>query len=126
MSDKVQIRVELGMNGLPKNHPAYIQATEEFVHDVQVEPGIALGEHYTASQPYPTKGGAQELLFAPDTVGIALAAVKIMKLWLSRDRRRTIDISITRPGGEPLTLHAEGESISLEALENTVRQSLNT
>jgi hypothetical protein len=126
MSNMVQMRVELGMGGLPKGHLAYIQAAEEFLHDVQNEPGIAVEENNADRQSSSTKGGVQELLLAPGSAGIALAAVRIMKLWLSRDRRRTIDISITRPGSEPLTVHASGESISLETLENAVRRTMST
>jgi hypothetical protein len=124
--NRVEIQVNLGMEGLPKDHPACIEATEEFLHDVQEQPGIAVEERSVPAQPSATKGAAQELLLAPGTAGLSLAAVKIIKLWLSRDRRRTIDVSIKGLGDAPLSLHASGEHISLETLEDTVRRALDT
>ena len=125
MPEKLEMQVELGVDGVAGGHPAYLQAAEEFVHDIREQPGIAVAERAAAAPPSGAKGAVQELILAPGTATLALAAVKIMKLWLSRDRRRTIDININRPGSEPVTLHASGEHISLDVLEETVRRALD-
>jgi hypothetical protein len=126
MSTQVQIQVELGTDGVPKDHPAHMQAAEEFLSDVHDEPGLVVKQESAATQRSLRKGGIQDLVLAPGSAGAAWAVVRITKLWLARDRRRTIDLSISRPGSEPLTVHASGESVSLEALENTVRRALET
>jgi hypothetical protein len=126
MSTQVQMQVELTIDGLSKDHSARMQAVEEFLSDVDDEPGVVVKQQETTAQESLSKGGIQELILAPGSASALWAIVRITKLWLARDRRRTIDLSISRPGSEPLTVHASGENLSLETLESTVRRALET
>lgn len=120
----IQIRVEPGVEGVTADHSAYAQAAEEFRDDVGGQSGLMVKEVDSDQRPSSAKGAMQHLFLFPESASAAWAAVKIMKLWLSRDRRRTIDVSISRPGGDPLTVHASGDPLSLETLDNAIRQAL--
>lgn len=120
MPRQLTLRITPGMEGLARSHPAAIQATEELYADIRRSPGTLIEERDTERAQPSTKGALQELLLSPESAGAAWAAVKVVKLWLARDRRRTLTVTIDRPGHERQTIHASGDSISVEALERAV------
>ena len=124
MPGQLALRITPNMEGLARSHPAAIQATEELYSDMRRSPGTRIDEPDTGLAQPSTKGALQELLVSPESAGAAWAAVKIVKLWLARDRRRTLTVTIDRPGRERQTIHASGDSISVEALERAVHDAV--
>jgi hypothetical protein len=121
MPNQFELRVLPGMDGLSRGHPAANQAAEEFYADIRTLSGVAIKERDEAGPPQPgDKGVLQQVLLSPESASAAWAVVKVVKLWLSRDRRRTLTVKVNRPGREPLTIEASGDSISMQALEGAV------
>jgi len=125
MYGEVQVEIWPDVKGLAKGHPARSDATDELVRDLQEIPGIGLQESSAITEPGSGKGGLQDLVLAPGTASAAWAVVKIIKLWLARDRRRTINISITRPGEQAMVVEASGENLSHQTLESVMREALS-
>ncbi|MFD7471193.1 hypothetical protein ACFV8Z_03090 [Streptomyces sp. NPDC059837] len=63
------------------------------------------------------KGGVSALLLAPGAPSVAWAVVKLVELWLRRDRSRSMTITVQRDGSDELTVNVSGEQISTQALE---------
>jgi hypothetical protein len=131
VTEQLQIGIEPRMNGIKADHPAHEQSIEELLSELHGLPGVAITKRDRTHHGSAGKGVLQEIFLIPGGTTAALGAVKIIKvkiikLWLSRDRRRSIDITISRADSEPLTIHASGDNLSLEALEGTFRQALKT
>jgi hypothetical protein len=127
MPTELRIGVQLGMLGLPGDHPAQLQGTDEFLHDIHDEIGITVKDRAVSpANGTRAKGGLPEILLTPGSASAAWALVRIVKLWLARDRRRTIDITLSGPGEESFTVQASGENLSVDALEGAVRKVLES
>jgi hypothetical protein len=45
------------------------------------------------------------------------AIVQLFRLWLERDKRRSVEVTINRPGAaEPTVIQVTGEQVSLDVL----------
>lgn len=124
MSNSLELRLVPGVDGLDKSHHASGQAAEEFYTDMLCLPGVAITERDVETTVSATKGMLQQLVAAPESASAAWAVVKLVKLWLSRDRRRTLTITVSRPGHEPVTIQASGDSISVQALDSAIHDAL--
>ncbi|HUC25231.1 MAG TPA: hypothetical protein VMA73_21185 [Streptosporangiaceae bacterium] len=125
MCDDLRIGVDLDLKGLAKDHPAQLHAAEELVNDLQEIPGIRLQVSSAVTELRSSKGVLQDLVLAPGTASGAWVVVNIVKLWLARDRRRTINIRIAQDGGRTMVVEASGESLSHQALESAMREALS-
>jgi hypothetical protein len=123
MPSQFELQVVPGMVGLSQSHPAANQSVEEFYADIRTLPGIAIKER-DEKEPQPgAKGVLQQVLLTPESASAAWAIVKVIKLWLSRDRRRTLSVTVNQPGRDPLTIEASGDSISVQALERAIHDA---
>lgn len=109
--------------GASAGHPAVEAATRELYADGSETLGVK-----TSLVGHPpedgAKGALQDLTFAISAPGAIAGLVRVFRLWLARDRRRSIDVTIARPGAESTKLHVSGDSVSLEALQQVVDSAL--
>jgi len=47
------------------------------------------------------------------------------QLWLERDQKRSVEVTVTKPGQEPFTVRASGEKISLGVLEESLKAAVS-
>jgi hypothetical protein len=127
----IDIEVQLDVTGLDHENPAFEQATEEFISDVRETPELAVSKLKKPAQREgatvpTTKGGTlQEILVIASAPSSAATVVSLFKLWLKRDRHRTISLKI-KPSGknkEPITVEASGENVSLATLEKVIESA---
>lgn len=106
-----QIQIELA--GLAEDHPATRVALGELLIDLRSDPQLRAGERQAASGE--GKGVPVELIVSLTTSGTVAGLARIVNLWLHRDRRRSLTVSVQTQAGEKVVSVA-GEEISIEAL----------
>ncbi|MFE2312757.1 hypothetical protein ACFXC8_05995 [Streptomyces sp. NPDC059441] len=115
MTESVKIRIQAEVAGLAADHPVAQEALDDFASDAREVPGLSVEE---GGVPVPgEKGGVSALLLAPGAPSVAWAVVKLVELWLRRDRSRSMTITVQRDGSDELTVNVSGEQISTQALE---------
>lgn len=120
----VDFLVQLRVAGLDHDHPAFEAAMEEFSADARDAVELKVAERNAVS--HGSKGGVlQELvLTASAAPSSAVAVVQLVKLWLRRDRHRSINVTIRQEGKKPVTVEASGDMLSLDSFEKIVNKAL--
>ncbi|MFJ3714316.1 hypothetical protein [Streptomyces sp. NPDC090057] len=121
MTESVKIRIRTVVVGLAADHPIMQEALDEFANDAREVPGLSVEEGGAPAAG--EKGGVSELILAPGAPSAAWAVVKLVELWLRRDRSRSMTVTIQREGGDPLTVNVSGEQISTQALETGITKA---
>lgn len=123
MAEQVKLQVVPSMEGLDKGHPASEMAISEFNAHLHELSSIKIEER-DAEVAWPgSKGALEHLTLDPEGAAAAWAVVRMAKLYLSRDRRRSLTVTIDRPGHEPQTITASGDSVSVGALERAIHDA---
>lgn len=114
------VRVEFGLSGLRSDHPAAQAALSELLDDLRSDPRLEAREQ---SVPIAAgKGLPAELIVSLVTSGTVATLVRILKLWLQRDRRRSLKVSVRTPAGETI-VSIEGDQISTATLARALESA---
>jgi hypothetical protein len=105
--------VEMSLAGIGAGHSAAQGAAGELLADLKSAPELRIRQRDVPSDG--SKGTATELVVSLGASGATASFVRIVKLWLTRDRRRRVTVSVQDvPGGRTVTI--EGDSISIDTL----------
>ncbi|KUO06276.1 hypothetical protein AQJ67_02170 [Streptomyces caeruleatus] len=110
------------MAGIDPDHPLAEHAYDEFLEEVDGVAGVVAEERGTPVAG--EKGALTELVLVLMAPGAGSAVVNLIRLWLERDQKRSVEVAVTKPGEEPFTVRASGEKISLGLLEETVKAAV--
>lgn len=117
------VLVEFDLAGLRNDHPAALAAHRELLADLRSDPRLEAREQ--SGSIAAGKGVPVELIVSlGGTSGIVAAVVRILKLWLQRDRRRSVRVSVRTPAGETI-VSVEGDQISTETLAKALESAAN-
>jgi hypothetical protein len=112
-----EITVDADIRGIDRAHPAFQGAWGELLADLRATPGLRAQERdvvpETAKQ---TKGWETELIVGLTGTGTVTGFVQGLKLWLGRDRRRSVTVTV-RSGGQEASYEIAGENISTSTLQ---------
>lgn len=122
MQQGTELRVQLEVAGVDRNHPLTEQAYEEFTEDVDSLVGVTVEER--AVPAVGQKGWLTDLALVPGTPSAAWAVFRLIKLWLERDQKRSVEVTVVRPGVDPYIVRASGEKVSLDLLEQSVKAAV--
>jgi hypothetical protein len=112
--------VEIGLAGLRNDHPATQAALGELMGDLRSDPRLEARERSAAIAG--GKGVPVELIVSLSTSGTAAALARIVKLWLQRDRRRSVKVSLRTAAGETI-ISVDGDEISTETLTKALESA---
>lgn len=125
LSGYVQMWVEPSVEGLESSDSAYQAAIQDLVDFTNDTSGVALISGSVDQAPL-TKGSWEPLLMS---VGSPTAVAALFRLWLHRDRKRSVKVRVAVPDAAPIEIEASGEAISLTslqaALESAVKATLD-
>jgi hypothetical protein len=108
-----EIGVEGRVAGLEAGHTAALDALDELFADLKSVPELKAAERDAAG--HGGKGALAELIVGLGSTGSIAAFARIVRLWLERDRHRSLTVSITeRETGKVIKI--EGENISIGTL----------
>ncbi|MFI0734154.1 hypothetical protein ACH4S9_34925 [Streptomyces sp. NPDC021225] len=93
---------------------------EEFMEDTDAVAGLVTEERAVplAEQ----KGALTEWVLILSTRGAGSGVINLIKLWLERDQKRSVELPGKNPEEPPFTVRGSGEKISLGLLEETTRR----
>jgi hypothetical protein len=109
----IDASIEVRLADIGPEHPAAQTARGELLADLGQMPHLRAREHETSDEG--AKGGSLEVLVTLGTSGTIAGLVQIVKLWLSRDRRRSLKVSV-RNTADGVNIELEGEEISVAVL----------
>jgi hypothetical protein len=112
-----QAVLDIGFAGIKLDHPAAQAGIGELVADLQSEAALMVQEGTVAESGW--KGAPIELVVSLGAPGTLAALARIVKLWLGRDRRRSIILSV-RNGPEGTVITIEGEQVSVDTLTDAI------
>ncbi|MFF3642177.1 hypothetical protein [Streptomyces sp. NPDC002564] len=114
--------MQLDVAGVDADHPLAQHAYEEFREEADAVAGLITEERATpvAGQ----KGAWTELVLAFGSLGAGHGVVNLIRLWLERDQKRSVEVTVTKPGEEPFTVRGSGEKVSLGLLEQAVKAAV--
>jgi hypothetical protein len=122
LSNSIELSVELTLEGLKPSHRAHEIAVQEFTEYARETPGVAVvdapGDAAAAAK------GSWEPLVISIASPTSIALVRMFRLWLQRDRRRSVKVKIHSGEQPPVEVEADGENVSLQALQSAVESAL--
>jgi hypothetical protein len=119
--DSYTLTAEPILEGLQPSHPAHRAAVAELL---QVSPKVERDLAGVAEAG--KKGVPGDLVWqlAAGAPAVAAALVRGWRLWLERDRRRTLRVTVREAGKTKTEIILDGENISLATLETALGTAL--
>ena len=112
-------QIVLELTGLTLDHPAVQAATVELLTDLRSQPNLRTRQQDRAAESG-TKGAATEIIVSLATSGSLASLARILQVWLSRDRRRSLTVAVREtPDGKVISV--EGEEITADALAAAIK-----
>jgi hypothetical protein len=116
---EISVQVELSSAGLDASHPAMESAVANFVADVRGTQGLAPSD---SGVPVTGKKGSLEAIGVALSSPAAIAALaRIVRLWLERDRDRSVDVVVGDAGSADRRIIVSGNNISTASLEYALK-----
>ena len=122
MESPFLVHVIPGLAEVDANHPALIDAADELEADLRIDAPSALADEAVATDG--TKGLIQDLILNIGGSGAAGGlAVRALRIWLERDRRRSLKVVHKSSDGAVLAeVELSGDGISTETLNRALSQ----
>jgi hypothetical protein len=117
MTSEASLQVHL--KGVGPAHPSAQAAAAELRADLRTAPQLRARERHEGIAG--KKGAAVHLVVTLGASGSVGTVVKIVQLWLNRDRRRSLTVSV-RSGNKETIIRVDGDPISA----NTLNEALHS
>lgn len=117
-----EVAIDVGIRGVDPAHAAVQGAWAEIRQDLRHIPGLHVEERGLQGEGA-FKGWETEVIAALTATGTITGFVNVLKLWLGRDRRRSIKVTV-RSVGEETIYEVSGENISVDALRDALEASV--
>lgn len=112
-----EITVDADLRGIDRGHSAFQAAWGELLADLRGTHGLRAEERVVAPAADPKrKGWETELIVGLTGTGTVTGLVQALKLWLGRDRRRSVMVTV-RSDGQESSYEIAGEMISTDTLQ---------
>ncbi|MGV9212778.1 effector-associated constant component EACC1 [Micromonospora sp. RB23] len=118
----VRIVLLPGLSTLTPDDDPLQSATAELVMDLREVDGLR-----TTEEGIPVvgrKGQWTELVIALGGPSVVAGAVTAMRMWLSRDRRRSLTLTAWRAGEDPLRIEISGDNVAERTVHEAVQRLL--
>lgn len=116
--------VDVHLPGVDPGHSAFQTARAELLDDLGATPSLRARERDVPASDG-SKGTLIELVISVSASGGIASLVKIVRLWLSRDRRRSLKVTIQTTGTQT-TYEVSGDDISVETLHAALEAAART
>jgi hypothetical protein len=119
------VQVSLNLAGLPPHHAAVLAALADFDADLRGAGALRAAFQQRPRDAPGTKGQFTDLVMTLTGPAVAAAAVHVLHRWLSRDKRRTVTLTmiVTDDLGERRTVTTiEGDGVSVQAVRRAIER----
>jgi hypothetical protein len=119
-----EVIIDVHLPGVDPGHSAFQAALGELLEDLSTVPSLRARERQL-----PTAAGSKGLLTelavsVPASGGIA-ALVRIVRIWLDRDRKRSLKVTV-QTTKNTTTYDISGDSISVKTLRDALEAAVRT
>lgn len=125
MHETALVTVELLIEGLQPTDRAHQVAAQDFVEYVRETSAVQLTKVH-AEGPVGTKGALDQIALELASPATVTGLVAVVRLWLRRDRKRSVRVKITTSDTRTVEAEASGEGISLDTLQSALETALKT
>lgn len=122
MPSRVVAKIRVSVTGLDKNHQVVELALAELIADAKEYSELTVGS--TGSPQPGSKGWVEDTVLGISSLGGGATFVKLVTLWLGRDKKRSVRVSIERSDSAPVVVEASGENISVDGLKFAIEEAL--
>jgi hypothetical protein len=105
-------------------HSAFQAALGELLGDIGTVPSLRPRERDLPADDG-SKGSLTELVVSLSASGGVAALVRIMQLWLSRDRKRSLKVTVQTPQNTTV-YDISGDSVSVETLQDALEAAVRS
>lgn len=120
--------ISVSLPGVDPGHSAFQAAYAELLEDLGTAPSLRPRERDLPAGAPSCDGGFKglltELVVSLSAPGSIAALVKIVQIWLARDRRRSLKVTVhttgTRATGTQTTYEISGDGVSVETLRHAL------
>ena len=125
MHENALVTIELRIEGLRPTDRAHQVAAQDFVEYVRETRGVQLSKT-RADGLAGIKGGLDQIAIELASPATMTGLVAVLRLWLRRDRKRSVHVKVTTSDTKTVEAEASGEGISLDALKSALETALKT
>jgi hypothetical protein len=118
----VVVKVDASVGAARADHPTRIAADEELRSDLKTLRDVTFVARGIPEEG--SKGLTQDLLLAIGTPTAAASTVKIIALWLGRDRRRSAEVEIDNGTDSPTKIKVTTDVGSDELLRTALEEAI--
>jgi hypothetical protein len=119
-----EVAIDVGIRGVNPAHTAVQGAWAEIREDFRAVPGLKVEERSLPGEDA-FKGWETEVIAALTATGTVTGFVNVLKIWLGRDRRRSITAKVRTDGAETV-YEITGEKISVDALRDALKAAVES
>jgi hypothetical protein len=119
-----EVGINVGIRGVDPAHSAVQGAWAEIRQDLRNVPGLYVEERDLRGEGS-FKGWETELIAGLTTTGTITGLVNVLKLWLGRDQRRSVKVTM-RTTGKETVYDISGENISVDALRDALKAAVQS
>lgn len=119
-----EVVLDARVRGVDSAHSAAQAAYGELLGDLASAPALRAAER-PAGDGGGTKGAVSELVLSLTASGSIAGLVKIVQLWLGRDRRRSLTVTV-RTNADEAVYDLTGENVSVTALTRALEAAVRT
>jgi Effector Associated Constant Component 1 len=108
--------VEVGLAFRNERYDSDDPRWRDQVADLMQELRLAAGSVQIHRTPVPgTKGTVDQLILTLGSAGVFTTAVDVLRVWLARDRHRSVEVTVTGADGRPTTVRVDAENANSDA-----------
>jgi hypothetical protein len=119
-----EVVMNVDLPGVDPGHSAFQVALAEFLEDLGTVPPLRTRERDLPGDGA-SKGPLTELVVSVSTSGGVAALVRIMRIWLGRDRKRSLKVTVQTAENQT-TYEISGEDVSVETLRDALEAAVRT
>jgi Effector Associated Constant Component 1 len=115
-----QVVIAGGITNVDAGDPAAQRAWAEMRTDLRSIPGLRVEERAVKTDGEPKKGWETELIVGLTGTGTITGLVQVFKLWLGRDRRRHLRLTVSPTPGGGKVVEVDADNASTELVRNAL------
>lgn len=119
-----EVVMNVHLPSVDPGHSAFQVALAELLEDLGMVPPLRARERDLPADDA-SKGPLTELVVSVSTSGGVAALVKIMRIWLGRDRKRSLRVTVQTAENQT-TYEISGEDVSVETLRDALEAAVRT
>jgi hypothetical protein len=114
MATTLEVALAVQNDRYDDDDPRWRDQVADLLHDLRRETGVLQSRR----TPVPgTKGTVDQIILALGSAGAFTVAADILRAWLSRDKHRSVELTVTDADGHTHTVRVSADNAGADALQ---------